>query len=176
MTTWNIDSAHSEIGFKVRHLMITNVKGKFADFSGSVMADDDTFNNGKINFSATVASITTGNAMRDGHLQSADFFDATNFPTLTFASKSVVPTADDEFKVVGDLTMRGVTKEITLMAHFHGISKDMHSERVAGFDLSGSINRTDFGLLWNAAVETGGVTVSDEVKLEMEIEAKEMKQ
>jgi polyisoprenoid-binding protein YceI len=97
-------------------------------------------------------------------------------PTLTFASKSVVPTADDEFKVVGDLTMRGVTKEITLMAHFHGISKDMHSERVAGFDLSGSINRTDFGLLWNAAVETGGVTVSDEVKLEMEIEAKEMKQ
>jgi polyisoprenoid-binding protein YceI len=172
MKTWNIDTHHSEIAFKVKHLMVSTIRGTFGSFEGSITTPDDTFDGSTIAFSADASSINTKSEQRDGHLQSADFFDAANFPKLTFASTSVKKTGD-MLEVMGDLSMKGVTKPITLQAVFNGISKAMDGKRVAGFDVTGSINRQDFGLTWNAAVETGGVVVSDAVAIEISIEAKE---
>lgn len=174
MTTWNIDKNHSIVGFSVKHLMVSTVRGSFDDFSGSINASDDSFSDAVAVFEASVASINTKNEQRDGHLKSADFFDMVNSPTISFKSKSFQKKEGNEFTVIGDLTMRGITREIILYATFNGISKSpMDGIRVAGFELKGVINRQDFGLVWNAAIETGGVVVSDEVKLEIEIEAKE---
>ena len=172
MSTWNLDQVHSTIGFKAKHLMVSTVGGMFTDFTGSIEATDDSFENAKIQFTAQVASIHTGNEMRDNHLKSADFFDATQFPTLTFSSTSFAKNGS-EFSLVGDITLKGVTQSITLPVSFGGIGNGMDGKRVAGFTATGSINRQDFGLTWNAALEAGGVAVSDEVKLDIHIEAKE---
>ncbi len=174
MTTWNIDPVHSEIGFKVKHLMVSTVKGKFDEFSGTAVTADDSFVDAKISFEANVASITTHQAQRDEHLRSSDFFDAEHFPKLTFVSKSFTKTGDNAFALVGDFTMRGVAKEITLSAIFNGIATNpMNNIRVAAFDVSGKINRMDFGVKWNAAVEAGGVVVSEDVAFDIGIELKE---
>ena len=174
MKTWNIDKNHSEIGFSVKHLMVSTVKGTFDDFRGSVNASDDSFSDLSASFEASVSSVNTKNEMRDNHLKSADFFDAENFPTLSFVSKSFTKKDGNEFTMTGDLTMRGVPKEVTLNVVFNGVSKSpIDGIRVAGFEVTGTINRSDFGLVWNAPVETGGVVVSDEVKLTIEVEAKE---
>lgn len=173
MSTWKIDDAHSEIGFKVKHLMVSTVKGHFTKFSGSIKADDDNMTNAVATFEADVASITTNNAGRDGHLQTGDFFEADKFPKITFTSTSFTKKSDNEFLVVGNFSMRGVTKEIGLNATLNGIVKDSYGNRVASFDVSGVINRLDYGVSWNAALEAGGFAVSNEVWLNMNVELKE---
>ena len=173
MTTWTIDSAHSEVGFSVKHLLISTVRGRFGAFEGTLTATDETFSDAKLSFSAETASITTGNAMRDGHLQSPDFFDGVNNPKITFVSKSFTKTGDNTFNVTGDFTMRGVTKEITINAVLNGATNDAYGKRIASFDVSGTIKRTDYGVSWNAVLEAGGLSVSEDVTLEATIELKQ---
>ena len=170
MATWNIDTNHSEITFKVKHLVISTVTGKFKNFEGSVESDKDDFSDAKASFSAEINSIETGNEQRDGHLKSADFFDAGTHPTLTFKSTSMAPQGNNEFLVKGDLTIRGTTKPITLQADFGGIQQDFSGNTVAGFELNGKINRKEFGLHWNGVTEAGGVVVSDEVRIHINVE------
>ncbi len=175
MANWKIDPAHTEIAFKVKHLMISNVRGYFKEFDGTIMMPDDNFANASISFTANTSSVDTNNSMRDEHLRSADFFDSEKFPTLSFVSKSITSLGENNFSVVGDLTMHGVTKEVTLNTVLNGRVVDAYGNNVISFDVSGSLNRTDFGLVWNAAIETGGVVVSEEVKLEINAEFKEEK-
>lgn len=170
MSTWHIDGAHSEIGFKVKHLMVSNVKGFFEKFSGTLTTDDDDLTNAKVSFETDVASISTRNEARDKHLKSGDFFDADKFPKITFTSTSFTKKPDDNFTVVGDLTMRGVTKSIELNVLKNGIAKGMDGKRVMSFDVEGMINRMDFGVSWNSVIEAGGVAVSPEVWLIMGVE------
>ncbi len=165
MATWTIDKAHSEVGFKVKHLVISTVSGKFTEFEGKLEGDPNDLEKAKISFSADINSINTGNEQRDGHLKSADFFDATNHPKLSFVSASIKRVDDNEYKVAGDLAIRGVVKPITLNVEFGGTQNDFYGQTVAGFEITGKINRQDFGLTWSAVTEAGGVVVSDEVKL-----------
>lgn len=163
-TKWNLDTTHSEITFKVRHMMISNVKGAFNTFTAEVEAEDDTFKNAKVRATIQTDSIDTNNADRDTHLKSADFFNAEQNPTITFESSSL---ADD---VTGHLTINGVTKPVQLEVEFGGINQDPWGNTKAGFTFEGKIKRSDFGLNWNAALETGGVLVSDEVKIAGELQ------
>ena len=165
MAKWNIDPSHTEIGFKVKHLVISTVSGKFASFKGEVTDDKDDFTDAKISFSADIASLTTGNEQRDGHLKSPDFFDAANHPQLTFESTKVEKKGDSDYKVTGDLTIRGTKKSIVLDAEYGGQQTDFYGNTVAGFELTGKLNRKDFGLLWNGITEAGSIVVSDEVRL-----------
>jgi polyisoprenoid-binding protein YceI len=165
---WAIDANHSEIGFKVKHLMITNVAGKFDKFEGSVEADGDDFVNARISFTAEAASVNTGQPQRDGHLQSPDFFDAAKFPQIKFAGTKFEKVSGDKYSLTGDLTIRDVTKSVTLDVEFSGIAKDPYNNTKAGFEITGKINRTDFGLNFNAPLETGGVLLSEEIKLQIE--------
>ncbi|MBV6511053.1 MAG: hypothetical protein FMNOHCHN_00532 [Ignavibacteriaceae bacterium] len=169
-SVWAIDPTHSEIGFKVKHMMFTNVSGKFSSFEASVENEDDKFETSAISFSADVNSIDTANADRDNHLRSGDFFEVEKFPKLTFVSTGITKVDDNQYKINGDFTIRDVTKKITLDAEYSGLMKDPWGNTKAGFSLSGKINRKDFGLTWNAALETGGVLVSDEVKLLCEVQ------
>jgi len=173
MTTWKIDPAHSEVGFTVKHLLISTVRGHFGTFEGTLTASDETFSDAQLSFSAETASITTNNAMRDAHLQSPDFFDGANNPKITFVSKSFAKTGENAFAVTGDFTMRGVTKELTVNAILNGTTNDAYGKRVASFDVSGTIKRTDYGVNWNAALEAGGVAVSEDVTLEATVELKQ---
>ena len=163
-TKWNLDTTHSEITFKVRHMMISNVKGAFNTFTAEVEAEDDTFKNAKVSATIQTDSIDTNNADRDTHLKSADFFNVEQNPTITFESDSL---ADD---VPGHLTINGVTKPVQLEVEFGGINQDPWGNTKAGFTFEGKIKRSDFGLNWNAALETGGVLVSDEVKISGELQ------
>lgn len=169
MTTWNIDQAHSVIGFKVKHLVVSTARGVFTDFSGTISAEDETFENATVAFTAQTASVNTHNDMRDNHLRSADFFDAEKFPTLSFTSTSFTKKGDG-FEMVGDLTIKDVTKSVTLSVTSDGAGDGMGGARVAGFDITGTINRQDFGLTWNAAIETGGAVVSDTVTFDIHVE------
>ncbi len=169
-TKWILDPTHSEIQFKVKHLMITTVTGYFREFSASVESAGDDFSNAKINFEAKTASIDTNNADRDNHLKSADFFDAEKFPALQFQSTEMKKAVDGNFRLTGDITIKDVTKPVILDVEFGGIMKDPWGNQKAGFSLSGKINRKDWGLNWNAALETGGVLVSDEVRIFCEIQ------
>lgn len=169
MATWTIDTAHSEIGFKVKHLVISTVSGKFNSFEGSVESDKEDFSDAKISFSADIDSIHTGNDQRDGHLKSADFFDAANHPKLSFTSTSFEKSGDD-YKLLGNLTLRGVTRPVTLNVEFGGMQQSMYGQTVAGFEITGKINRQDYGLTWSAVTEAGGIVVSDEVKLVINVE------
>jgi polyisoprenoid-binding protein YceI len=164
-TIWSLDPTHSEVQFKIKHLMITNVTGSFAAYSVQVSTEGDNFSNANISFEAEVASIHTANEQRDAHLKSADFFDAEQFPKISFVATSY---ANDE--LVGNLTIKGITKSVKLGVEFGGISKDPWGNTKAGFTIAGKINRKDFGLNWNATLETGGVLVSEEVKINCEIQ------
>ena len=163
-TKWNLDTTHSEITFKVRHMMISNLKGAFNTFTAEVEAEDDTCKNAKVSATIQTDSIDTNNADRDTHLKSADFFNVEQNPTITFESASL---ADD---VTGHLTINGVTKPVQLEVEFGGINQDPWGNTKAGFTFEGKIKRSDFGLNWNAALETGGVLVSDEVKIAGELQ------
>lgn len=164
-TKWNLDPTHSEIGFKIKHMMITNVSGSFGKFDASVETEGNDFSTAEIDFTADVSSITTGSADRDNHLKSGDFFDAANHPQLRFVSTRLEKKDEDSFTLSGELTIRDVTKEIQLDVEFGGIGKDPWGNEKAGFTISGKINRADFNLNWNAALETGGVLVSEQVRI-----------
>ena len=170
MATWTIDTAHSEIGFKVKHLVISTVSGKFNSFEGKLEGDPTDLTNTQISFTADIDSITTGNEQRDGHLKSGDFFDAANHPKLTFKSTAIVPKGDNEYKVTGNMTIRNTTKPLTLNVDFGGIQNNLYGQTVAGFEITGKINRQDFGLTWSAVTEAGGLVVSDDVKLAIDAE------
>lgn len=169
-STWAIDASHSEIGFKIKHLMITNVKGKFQKFEGEAVTEDDDFSKGSVSFSTEVASIHTGDAQRDGHLQSPDFFDAQNFPKISFKATKYEKISGDNHRLTGDLTIRDVTKPVSLDVEFGGIAKDPWGNTKAGFTITGSINRKDWGLTWNAVTEAGGVLVSEDVKINCDVQ------
>lgn len=169
-TKWVLDPTHSEIQFKVKHLMITTVTGYFREFSATAGSDGGDFSNASIEFEAKTASIDTNNADRDNHLRSGDFFDAEKFPTLKFKSTAMQKSDDANYKLSGEMTIKDVTKPVTLDVEFGGIAKDPWGNEKAGFSLSGKINRKDWGLNWNAALETGGMLVSDEVRLFCEIQ------
>ncbi|WGQ07599.1 YceI family protein [Pedobacter gandavensis] len=163
-TQWSLDPTHSELQFKVKHLMITTVTGSFNSLTASLTSDADDFENAKVTFEAELNSIDTGNTDRDNHLKSADFFDAEQFPKMTFTSSSFEKDGSD-YVLKGDLTVKGVTKPIKLNVEFGGIATDPWGNTKAGFTINGKINRTDFGLTWNAALETGGVMVSEDVRI-----------
>lgn len=169
-TKWSLDPAHSEIGFKVRHMMITNVSGSLGKFDVDAETEGNNFSTASIRFTADLNTISTANADRDNHLKSPDFFDVASHPQLTFTSSKVEKKDDENYTLHGNLTVKGVTKPIKLDAEFGGIGKDPWGNEKAGFTITGKINRTDFGLNWNAALETGGVLVSEEVKLYAEIQ------
>lgn len=170
MSTWTLDLAHSEMNFKVRHMMITNVSGSFTKFNVNLLADDDQLTNAKIDFTADVTSITTHNEQRDGHLKSPDFFDAEKHPEISFTTAGFTPVLDTTQTVKGQLTIKGITKPVELKVEFGGIGKDPWGNTKAGFTIDGKINRTEFGLTWNAAVEAGGVLVGEDVKIHGEIQ------
>jgi polyisoprenoid-binding protein YceI len=169
-TKWLVDPAHSEITFKVKHLMITNVKGEFRNFTAEAFSEGTSFIAGSINVKIDASSIFTNNNDRDNHLKSADFFDVENFKELTFTGSSLEKTDEDEYLLKGMLNMKGFSNEVSLAVEFGGINKDPWGNEKAGFSISGKLNRKDWGLTWNAALETGGVLVSDEVKLNSEIQ------
>ncbi|MCZ2473299.1 YceI family protein [Aquirufa ecclesiirivi] len=168
--TWALDPTHSEIQFKVKHLMITNVTGGFTDFNVNAESSDETFADAKINFTAKASSISTGNEQRDAHLASADFFEADKFENISFNSTGIEKSSDDEFNLLGNLTIKDVTKPVKIHVEFGGVAKDPWGNLKAGFTINTKINRTDFGLNWNAALETGGVLVSEEIKIAGEIQ------
>jgi len=163
-TTWSLDPTHSELQFKVKHLMITTVTGSFNSLSGSVVSESENFENAKVEFEAATTSIDTSNADRDNHLKSADFFDAEKYPKITFKSTSLTKDGND-YTLTGDLTIKEVTKSIKIDVEFGGIATDPWGNIKAGFTINTKIKRTEFGLTWNAALETGGVMVSEDVKI-----------
>lgn len=167
-TTWQLDASHSSIGFSVKHLMIATVKGSFGSYDASFSGDENDLSKAAVTVKIDAASIDTANDQRDAHLRSPDFFDAEQYPAITFAGKRIVGDPFGDFKIVGDLTIRGVTKEITLDATFEGRAKDPWGNSRLGYAAKGKINRTDFGLNWNQALEAGGVLVSEEVKISVE--------
>lgn len=170
MAHFEIDPSHSEIVFKVKHLMITNVSGKFTSFSGSLDTTDETnFTDAKAHFEAEIASIDTNSKDRDTHLKSADFFNAEAYPKLQFNSTSI-KVEDDEVKVTGDLTIKDVTKSVTLKGEFGGSVTDPYGQYKLGFEVSGKISRKEFGLTWNAVTEAGSVVVSDDIKLSIDVQ------
>jgi len=167
-TVWALDPTHSEITFKVKHLMISNVKGEFKNFNVTVEGED--FESSKIKASIETGSIYTNNTDRDNHLKSADFFDVENHGEMTFESTSFKKVDDDEYKLTGLLTIKGVSKEVTLDVEFGGMNKDPWGNEKAGFSLEGKINRKDWGLNYNAVLESGGVLLSEEIKLQAEVQ------
>lgn len=164
-TKWVIDAAHSEMQFKVKHLMISNITGQFKKFDGSVETDGEDFSTAKVHITADIDSISTNNEQRDGHLQSGDFFDTTNHPQLKFESDKMEKVDEENYKLHGTLTMRGVSKKIILDAELGGIAKDPWGNTKAGFTVSGKINRKDFGVNFSMLTETGGIALGEEVKL-----------
>ncbi|MFF4256052.1 YceI family protein [Streptomyces sp. NPDC001663] len=168
---YTIDTAHSAIGFTVRHAMVTNVKGKFVDFSGSLHLDGGDPSKSGASIDVKMESIDTGSADRDGHLKSADFFKIEEFPTMTFRSTSAESLGGDDYRITGDLTILGTTKPLSIDLEFNGAAKDPFGNERVGFEGKAEILRSEWGLTWNAALETGGVLVSDKIKLNFDISA-----
>jgi polyisoprenoid-binding protein YceI len=167
-TKWAIDPTHSEVTFKVKHLVISTVTGAFKKFQGEISANEDNFDGSEVNVTIDVNSVDTNQADRDGHLKSEDFFAAERFPAIAF--NGVMDKAGDDYKLVGELTIRDVKKPVTLTVEFGGIVKDPWGNIKAGFEINGKINRKDFGLNWSALTEAGGMVVGEEVKLHFNIE------
>lgn len=172
MNVWKIDPVHSEIKFKVKHLVISTVSGHFDKFDATIESENEDFSDAKITFEADASSINTKNEQRDNHLKSADFFDSANHPKLTFESASLKKLKDDNYKMTGTMTMRGISKEITLDVTYNGTAKDLYGNDTAAFEISGKLNRFDFGLQWNALTEAGGVAVGSDIKIEIFAEMK----
>ncbi|WP_293295671.1 YceI family protein [Allomuricauda sp.] len=164
-TNWNIDNAHSEIAFKVKHMMISTVTGYFEDYSASVETENEDFKGASFSFTAQTDSINTKNSDRDAHLKSDDFFNVEAYPELKFESKSF-----DGSTLIGDLTIKNITKEVSLDVDFNGVAIDPYGQTKAGFDISGAINRKDFDLTWSAVTEAGKIVVSDTVKLQLNVQ------
>ncbi|MBK5271607.1 MAG: polyisoprenoid-binding protein [Bacteroidia bacterium] len=169
-TKWVLDPTHSELQFKIKHLMISTVTGQFNQFSGNVETEENDFTTAKIDFAADVHSISTNNEQRDAHLRTGDFFDVENHPQITFKADKLVKTSDDEYKLTGTLSMRGISKQITLIVEFGGITKDPWGNTRAGFTLTGKINRHDYGISFGSVTETGGLLLGDEVKVNANVQ------
>jgi polyisoprenoid-binding protein YceI len=169
-TKWALDPTHSEVNFKIKHMMISNVSGNFTNFNVTAETEGDNFANSKIEFTTDVNSINTNNEQRDGHLKSADFFDIENFPQIKFEGTKYEKIDENEHELLGNLTIKNVTKSVKLKIDFGGIAKDPYGNIKAGFTLEGKINRKDFGLSWNAATEAGGLLVGEDLKLQAEIQ------
>lgn len=169
-TTWKLDPAHSELTFKVKHLMISNVKGEFQNFDATIESDGEDFHSADISATIEAGSIYTNNTDRDAHLKNADFFDTEKHNQITFKSTELNKLDDENYQLKGMLGMKGVQNEVVLDVDFGGIMKDPYGNQKAGFSLSGKINRKDWGLNYNAALETGGVMVSNEVRLSAEVQ------
>lgn len=172
LTKWVIDPAHSELQFKVKHMMITNINGEFRNFDASVETVDDDFTKGRMHVVIDATSVFTNNTDRDNHLKSPDFFDAEHFQNLEFEGTSIKKLDEENFQLKGLLTIKGVQKPVVLDMEYGGIQKDPWGNEKAGFTLSGKINRKEWGLNWNAALEAGGVLVSEDVKINAEIQLK----
>lgn len=169
-TLWNIDPTHSEVQFKVKHLVISTVTGNFGSYDGKIEADGDDFENAKATFTADVDSISTNNEDRDQHLKSDDFFNAEEYPQLKFESTDFEEVGEGEYKVTGDLTIRDVTQAIELDVIHGGTVGDQYGQTKAGFEVEGVINRKEFGLTWSAVTEAGNVVVGDEIKLQLNVQ------
>ncbi len=167
MALWKIDLAHSEVNFKVKHLVVSTVTGHFARYDAVIESSKEDFSDARITFEAEVASIDTKNEQRDEHLKSPDFFDSATYPKMSFVSTLAKKISDHELRVKGNLTMRGVTKEITLDVVYNGTVDGFGGSQVAGFEIRSRLNRFDFGLQWNALTEAGGVVVSNDVRIEI---------
>ncbi len=170
MATWTIDPTHSEVHFKIKHLVISTVTGSFKKFEGTVESDKEDFADAKVKFSAEVESIDTNNEQRDGHLKSPDFFDVSNHPKISFESTGVKKDSDDEFTLTGNLTMKDVTNQVELTVNHGGVTKDMYGNTRAGFEITGKIDRQDFGLKTTMVTEAGGLVIGNDVKLMMNVE------
>ena len=169
MKKWTVDTAHSEIGFSVKHMMISKVKGSFGSYEANVEANEEDLQGALIDFKIDVASISTNNTDRDNHLRSADFFDAEQFPHITFKANDIVKK-DGEYELTGDLTMKGVTRPATFEVEYGGKGTNPWGVEVVAFNVEGKVNRKDFGLTWNQALETGGVMVGEDIKITLELE------
>lgn len=163
--TWVVDPLHSEIQFKIKHLVISTVTGFFKSFQGTAKTEGDDFENASIEFSIDVDSIDTNQAQRDAHLKNGDFFEAETYPQIQFRSTSFSKINDEQYKLIGDLTMKGVTKEVELVAEYGGNEKDHYGNVKHGFEVTGVINRKEFGLTYNAITETGGLALGENIKL-----------
>ena len=169
-TKWNIDPSHSMVRFSVTHLMVSETNGQFKLFDGKITTSKEDFTDANIEFSIDVNSINTDDEKRDGHLKSADFFDVNNYPKMIFKSKSFKKTEGKNYKLSGDLTIKNVTKSMEFDVVYNGTANDPWGNTKAGFKLNGNINRMDFGLKWNVAIESGGVLVSETVKISCDVE------
>jgi polyisoprenoid-binding protein YceI len=167
---WILDASHSDVQFKVKHLMITTVNGSFTTFSGSVETEDNDISTAKVQFSADVNSISTNNEQRDAHLKNGDFFDAENHPKLSFTSSRLEKVSDDDYKLYGTLTMRGVSKQIALNVEFGGIITDPWGNTRSGFTVTGKVNRTDFGVSFGAVSDTGAVLLGHDVSIQANVQ------
>ncbi|HAI77130.1 MAG TPA: hypothetical protein DCM08_12870 [Microscillaceae bacterium] len=170
MATYQIDPLHSEILFKVKHLMISTVTGNFTQFNAQMDSQTEDFSDAKISFEADINSISTNNEQRDGHLKSPDFFDAANHPKLTFVSSKFTPAGNQKYTLEGTLTIRGNSQPITLAVNYGGTMVDGYGQTKVGFEAEGKLSRKSFGLTWDAVTEAGGVVVADEVKLLLNIQ------
>ena len=170
LATWALDPTHSEAQFKVKHLVISTVTGTFKSFEGSFESDSEDFEGAAISFSLDTNSIDTNPEQRDGHLKSGDFFDVENYPKITFKSTSFTKKKGDDYKLVGDLTIKDVTKSVELEVELGGIAVDPYGNTKAGFEVSGKINRKDFGLTWSAITEAGAVVVGEDIKLQFNVQ------
>lgn len=173
-TTWQIDAAHTSVEFAVKHMMFTTVRGRFKDVKGTIVADEDHPDGSRVEVTIGAASLDTGSADRDTHLRSADFLDVDTHPTITFRSKRIEGAAKkegDKFRLTGDLTIRGTTMEVTLDCTYEGTGKDPWGGTRSGARATGTIDRRDWGLKWNQALETGGILVANEVRIEVEVQA-----
>ena len=165
VTKWVIDPMHSEVQFKVKHLVISTVTGFFKSFEGSLESENDDFEDAEIDFSLDIDSIDTNQSQRDEHLKSPDFFDAAQHPKISFKSTSFKKTGDDEYKLAGDLTIKGITKPVILNAEYGGSTNDFYGNTKAGFEVTGKINRKDFGLVYDGVTEAGSVVLGEDIKL-----------
>jgi len=170
MKNWNVDATHSSIGFSVKHMMVSKVRGSFGDFNANVEANETDLTDANIAFNINVASINTGNEDRDNHLRSADFFNAEAFPEIKFVANNISKNGE-EYKIAGDLTIKDITKPIVFEAEYEGKGTNPWGQEVVGFSAETKINREDFGLTWNQALETGGVLVGKDIKITVELEA-----
>lgn len=171
MTKYNVDQAHSNLGFQVKHMMISKVKGNFGSFTADIDANPEDLTGASIKFEIDVASVNSNNGDRDNHLKSAEFFDAEQFPKMTFVATNIKSNGGGEYEITGDFTIKDVTKSVTFEAEYGGKGTNPWGQEVVGFEAETKINRKDFGLTWNAALETGGVLVGDDIKINIELEA-----
>ena len=165
LTKWTIDTMHSEVLFKVKHLVISTVTGSFKSFNGGASFQEGTLAGADINFSIDVNSVDTNQGQRDAHLKSSDFFDAENYPAIEFQSTSFTQKDDENYTLTGDLTIRGVTKQVEINAEYGGTEKDAYGNQKIGFEITGTVNRKEFGLTYNALTETGGIAIGENIKL-----------